>query len=30
LGDIPQRGSSAVVEADAAYDQFVEDNLRRN
>lgn len=24
------RGASAVVEADAAYDQFVEDNLRRN
>jgi len=24
------RGSSAVVEADAAYDKFVEDNLRRN
>ena len=35
LGDIsqngpPVRGSSAVVEADAAYDKFVEDNLRRN
>jgi len=35
LDDIPQRepgarGTSAVVEADAAYDQFVEDNLRRN
>ncbi len=35
LGDIPQheppvRGVSAVVEADAAYDRFVEDNLRRN
>lgn len=25
-----QRGSSAVVEADAAYDQFVRDNLKRN
>ncbi len=25
-----KRGSSAVVEADAAYDQFVEDNLKRN
>jgi MFS family permease len=35
LGDIPQneppvRGTSAVVEADAAYHKFVEDNLRRN
>lgn len=35
MDDIPQRepgarGTSAVVEADAAYDQFVEDNLRRN
>lgn len=35
MGDTPQneppvRGSSAVVEADAAYDKFVEDNLRRN
>ncbi len=30
MGDIPQRGSSAVVEADAAYDKFVNDNLRRN
>jgi len=35
LDDIPQRepgarGTSAVVEADAAYDQFVEENLRRN
>jgi len=35
LGDIPRnepvvRGSSAVVEADAAYDKFVEDNLKRN
>jgi len=35
LDDIPQRepgarGTSAVVEADAVYDQFVEDNLRRN
>jgi hypothetical protein len=35
FGDIPQngppvRGTSAVVEADAAYDQFVEDNLKRN
>ena len=30
MGDIPQRGSSAVVEADAAYDKFVHDNLRRN
>ena len=25
-----KRGASAVVEADAAYDQFVEDNLKRN
>ncbi len=30
MADIPPRGSSAVVEADAAYDRFVEDNLRRN
>ena len=35
LDDIPssepgRRGASAVVEADAAYDKFVEDNLRRN
>ncbi|MEZ6029501.1 MAG: hypothetical protein R3C46_07090 [Hyphomonadaceae bacterium] len=30
MGDIPQRGSSAVVEADEAYDQFVRDNLKRN
>lgn len=30
MDDTPKRGSSAVVEADAAYDKFVEDNLRRN
>lgn len=30
MADIPPRGSSAVVEADAAYDKFVEDNLKRN
>ncbi len=30
MGDIPPRGTSAVVEADAAYDKFVHDNLKRN
>ncbi|MEQ1780500.1 MAG: MFS transporter, partial [Hyphomonadaceae bacterium] len=30
MDDVPQRGSSAVVEADATYDKFVEDNLKRN
>lgn len=30
LEEAAKRGSSAVVEADAAYDKFVEDNLKRN